>query len=100
MPDALAIGLGVVGALGVGARCWEPTTTGGKAKPRPVSKLKYTGPDCGANAWGKPGLALMSGGVVELEWPAAANGEVVLAAPQEQEAHFDAPDTFRRHHPS
>lgn len=42
--------------------CWEPTGDGrGKAKPRPVSKVKYTCPDCGANAWGKPGLALMCG---------------------------------------
>lgn len=41
--------------------CWEPTTAGGKKKPRPVSKLKYTCPGCAANAWGKPGLALMCG---------------------------------------
>lgn len=42
--------------------CWEPTAAGGgKSKPRPVSKLKYTCPTCGVNAWGKPGLALMCG---------------------------------------
>ena len=31
------------------------------AKPKPPSKLKYSCPDCHANAWGKPGLDLICG---------------------------------------
>lgn len=30
-------------------------------KPKPPSKLKYSCPDCHANAWGKPGLNLICG---------------------------------------
>jgi len=42
--------------------CWEGEAGAGKkAKPRPVSKLKYTCPGCEANAWGKPGLFLRCG---------------------------------------
>lgn len=46
--------------------CWEPTAAGkGKAKPRPVSKVKYTCPTCAANAWGKPALRLRCGECAE-----------------------------------
>ena len=60
--------------------CWEPTTSGGKAKPRPVSKLKYTCPDCRANAWGKPGLALMCGDCREDMTADDGAGDAVVAA--------------------
>jgi len=36
---------------------WEPTDPA-KGKGAPVSKLKYTCPDCATNVWGKPGLNL------------------------------------------
>ncbi len=43
---------------------WEPD--GGRRKkgspsPSPKSKIKYTCPSCGANAWGKPDLNLVCG---------------------------------------
>jgi SprT-like family len=39
--------------------CWEGKE-GGK-KPRAASKVKFTCPACGANAWGRPGLLLACG---------------------------------------
>ncbi len=40
--------------------CWEGGGGAGK-KPRAASKVKFTCPDCEANAWGRPGLHLMCG---------------------------------------
>ena len=39
--------------------CEEPDAPKGPAKP--ANKIKYTCPACDANAWGKPGLALVCG---------------------------------------
>lgn len=43
---------------------WTSGNPGGKSapKPKPESKLKYTCPGCGANAWGKPDLHIVCGG--------------------------------------
>jgi hypothetical protein len=41
-----------------------PWRSGGVAQasgPRPPTKLKYTCPECGINAWGKPELKLICG---------------------------------------
>lgn len=40
---------------------WEPEKARRKSAPAPKSKVKYTCPDCGANAWGKPELHLVCG---------------------------------------
>lgn len=37
---------------------WESETWDAQAKPKPVSKVKYTCPTCGQNAWAKPGAQL------------------------------------------
>jgi hypothetical protein len=39
--------------------CWEGKE--GAKKPRAASKVKFTCPACGANAWGRPGLLLACG---------------------------------------
>lgn len=40
---------------------WESRSRRGGADPRPKSKVKFTCPSCGINAWGKPGLSLICG---------------------------------------
>jgi hypothetical protein len=42
--------------------CSEPARKRAPAGRRPPSKVKYTCPGCGANAWGKPDLRLRCGG--------------------------------------
>lgn len=41
--------------------CNEPGRQNGPLDRRPPSKVKYTCPGCGANAWGKPALRLVCG---------------------------------------
>ena len=47
---------------GMPASCKLPWLSGGKAAkvaPKAQSKIKYTCPECGQNAWGKPGLLVL-----------------------------------------
>ena len=37
---------------------WVDVGLSASAKPKKPTRIKYTCPDCGVNAWGKPDLAL------------------------------------------
>ena len=40
---------------------WQSAPQGGQAKAKKASKTKYTCPECGQNAWAKPGTLLICG---------------------------------------
>ncbi len=39
----------------------KPTQAGGESVSRPQTRVKFTCPECGVNAWGKPSLRLVCG---------------------------------------
>jgi hypothetical protein len=61
--------------------CSESDEGPAKKKPRPASKVKFTCPECGCNAWGKPNLRLVCGDCdEEMEDNGATDGEEKCAA--------------------
>ncbi len=49
---------------------WSSFDRAASKKKRPASKVKFTCPECGCNAWGKPTLCLMCGDCSETMEPA------------------------------
>lgn len=61
--------------------CWEGQGARRPSAPRGASKVKFTCPDCGANAWGRPALSLVCGDCEVAMVPiGATDGEGAMAA--------------------
>jgi len=61
--------------------CWESDGGPAKKKPRAASKVKFTCPECGCNAWGKPNLRLVCGDCdEEMEANGATDGSEAKCA--------------------
>jgi predicted SprT family Zn-dependent metalloprotease len=78
--DAYATAYAKLAATGL-TLDWQSMPAGKDAKAKKASKTKFTCPDCGQNAWGKPDTLLICGACYE-----DGEGEIVLmmAEPSEE----------------